>query len=88
MYCAKPGNEEKVREIKEAGWGEVGQFRVGKNFWTSTGANLRKTRAFLWGVGGGKIYCAVQKEKVCAHVTMVAKFLGEFAHSRPQSHSA
>ena len=40
------------------------------------------------GGGGGGIYCAVQKEKVCGHVTMVAKFLGEFAHSRPQSHSA
>ena len=31
------------------------------------------------GGGGGGIYCAVQKEKVCGHVTMVAKFLGEFA---------
>ena len=71
-----PGNEEKVREIKEAGWGEVRKFRVGKNFWTSTGVNLRKTRAFLSGWG---IYCAVQKEKVCGHVTMEAKFLGEFA---------
>ena len=40
------------------------------------------------GGGGGRIYCAVQKEKVCGHVTMVAKFLGEFAHSHPQSHSA
>ena len=77
-----PGNEEKVREIKEAGWGEVGKFRVGKNFWTSTGVNLRTTRAFPRAGGGGGgwgIYCAVQKEKVCGHVTMVAKFLGEFA---------
>ena len=31
------------------------------------------------GRGGGMIYCAVQKEKLCGHVTMVAKFLGEFA---------
>ena len=31
------------------------------------------------GGGGGGIYCAVQKEKVCGHVTMVAKYLGEFA---------
>ena len=29
--------------------------------------------------GAGWIYCAVQKEKVCGHVIMVAKFLGEFA---------
>ena len=60
-----PGNEEKVREIKEAGWGEVGQFRVGKNFWTSTGANLRKTRAFLLGVrGGGDLLRCLERKSV------------------------
>ena len=31
------------------------------------------------GGGEGVMYRAVQKEKVCSHVTMVAKFLGEFA---------
>ena len=47
------------------------------------------------GGAGGGIYCAVQKEKVCGHVTMVAKFLGEFKvycafhkHAQPRSQSS
>ena len=32
---------------KQAGWGEVGKFQVGKNYWTSTGANLRETGTLL-----------------------------------------
>ena len=59
-----PGNEEKVREIKEAGWEEVGKFRVGKNFWTSTGANLRKTRAFLGGGAGGYLLRCSERKSV------------------------
>ena len=70
--------------------------RVGRG-WTISGRE--KFLDFYWckfeenksvpvGGGGGGIYCAFQKEKVGGHVTMVAKFLGEFAHSRPQSHSA
>ena len=76
-----------VHPLKKQGGERLENFGSGIVIWTSTGANLRKTRAFLWGVGGG-IYWVVQKEKVCGHVTMVATFLGEFAHSRSQSHSA
>ena len=50
--------------IKEARWVEVGQFRVWKNVWTSTGANLRKTRAFLWGVGGGDLLRCSERKSV------------------------
>lgn len=59
-----PGNEEKVHEIREAGWGEVGKFRVGKNYWTSTGANLRKTGAFLGG------FTALFRNKKCVATSL------------------
>ena len=60
-----PGNEEKsprnceikearVEALVEAGW-EVGKFRVGKNYWTST--NLRETGVLL----GGLLRCSERK---------------------------
>ena len=76
------GMKKKSAKLKKQGGERLDNFGSGKIF----GLLLVQTGPV--GGGGGGIYCAVQKEKVCGYVTMVAKFLGEFAHSRPQSHSA
>ena len=75
-----PWNEEKVREIAKL-------KKQGSKHWPKQGERLENFGSGkiigllqLWGKQecSWGVYCAVQKEKVWGHVTMVAKFLGEF----------
>ena len=52
------------------GWKISGREKFLDFYWCKFGEN----KSVPWG-----IYCAVQREKACGHVTKVAKFLGEFA---------
>ena len=70
------GMKKKFAKLKKQGGERLENFGSGKIFGLLLVQIWGKQDLSWW---GGRIYCAVQKEKVCGHVTMVAKFLGEFA---------